>query len=135
LTPEIPADIRDIAVWLATASGISTSIIGAHSLRRAIQLRLEATELADIPAYQNLLLNSPEEQQCLVELVVVPETWFFRDRYPFSHLREHVQRLLEGGGGQPAPAPAQCPLCQWGRALFDGDDPARHGADPGRLPN
>ena len=98
MTPELPADIRDIAVWLASASGISTNIIGAHSLRRAIQLRLEATELADIPAYQNLLLNSPEEQQCLVELLVVPETWFFRDRYPFSHLREHVQGLLEGAG-------------------------------------
>lgn len=98
MTPELPADIRDIAVWLASASGISTNIIGAHSLRRAIQLRLEATEFADIPAYQNLLLNSPEEQQCLVELLVVPETWFFRDRYPFSHLREHVQGLLEGAG-------------------------------------
>lgn len=98
MTPELPADIRDIAVWLAHTSGISTSIIGAQSLRRAIRLRQEATEHVDIPTYQTHLLSSPEEQQCLVELLVVPETWFFRDRYPFAHLREHVERLLEGAG-------------------------------------
>ncbi len=97
MTSEPLRDISAVADWLANYSGISTSIIGAHSLRRAIQLRLQSTGLTDIEAYQELLHSSIEEQQSLVELVVVPETWFFRDRHPFLHLRDHVGRLIEDG--------------------------------------
>jgi chemotaxis protein methyltransferase WspC len=90
-------DISAVADWLAGYSGISTGIIGAHSLRRAIQLRLQSTGISDIEAYRERLLVSTEEQQSLVELVVVPETWFFRDRHPFVHLRDHVGRLIQDG--------------------------------------
>jgi len=97
LTSNCPADLVGIADWLAGYSGISTTIIGGHSLKRAVQLRLTATGLSDAAAYFEHLLGSPEEQQDLVELVVVPETWFFRDRRPYAYLREHLARLLQGG--------------------------------------
>jgi chemotaxis protein methyltransferase WspC len=97
LTSNCPADLVGIADWLAGYSGISTTIIGGHSLKRAVQLRLMATGLGDAAAYFEQLLGSPEEQQDLVELVVVPETWFFRDRRPYAYLREHVARLLQDG--------------------------------------
>jgi chemotaxis protein methyltransferase WspC len=97
LTSNCPADLVGIADWLAGYSGISTTIIGGHSLKRAVQLRLTATGLGDAAAYFEHLLGSPEEQQDLVELVVVPETWFFRDRRPYAYLREHLSRLLQGG--------------------------------------
>lgn len=97
MTTDSPGEIDGIASWLAAYSGISTSIIGVHSLTRAIQQRLKATGIDAIAAYQDLLLTSPEEQQNLVELVVVPETWFFRDRHPYAYLREHVAGLLQGG--------------------------------------
>lgn len=111
MTSNCPADLVGIADWLAGYSGISTTIIGGHSLKRAVQLRLTATGLGDAAAYFEHLLGSPEEQQDLVELVVVPETWFFRDRRPYAYLREHLARLLQGGlPSQPlrllsAPAP------------------------------
>jgi chemotaxis protein methyltransferase WspC len=97
LTSNFPADLVGIADWLAGYSGISTTIIGGHSLKRAVQLRLTATGLGDAAVYFEHLLGSPEEQQDLVELVVVPETWFFRDRRPYAYLREHLARLLQGG--------------------------------------
>ena len=97
MTSNCPADLVGIADWLAGYSGISTTIIGGHSLKRAVQLRLTATGLSDAAAYFEHLLGSPEEQQDLVELVVVPETWFFRDRRPYAYLREHLARLLQGG--------------------------------------
>ncbi len=90
-------DCSGVAAWLASYSGISTSIIGSHSLQRAISQRLQITGLEEVEDYLNLLLESPQEQQCLVELVVVPETWFFRDRQPFVHLRQHVNTLMAGG--------------------------------------
>lgn len=91
-----------IADWLARYSGISTGIIGSHSLARAVRQRMRATGLGDPEAYEALLLESAEEQQNLVELVVVPETWFFRDRHPYRQLREHVGARLQAGlPGQP----------------------------------
>lgn len=97
LTANCPADLRGIADWLEGYSGISTAIIGHHSLKRAVQQRLGVTGISGVDAYHEHLLGSPEEQQELLELLVVPETWFFRDRHPYAHLREHVNRLLRGG--------------------------------------
>jgi len=87
-------DVTSISGWLSSHIGISTSIIGVSTLRRAVAIRLEAQALTDTQVYLALLLNSEEEQDALVDLVVVPETWFFRDRQPFVHLQAHViQRL------------------------------------------
>lgn len=97
LTREPAAEISGIADWLARTSGISTRIIGSQTLRRAIQQRQNSTGLADLSDYEQRLLASAEEQQCLVELVVVPETWFFRDRHPYGYLRQHVAGLLRDG--------------------------------------
>jgi len=97
LTANGPADLRGIADWLVGYSGISTAIIGHHSLKRAVQQRLGATGISGVEAYHEHLLGSPEEQQELLELLVVPETWFFRDRHPYTHLRNHVGQLMQGG--------------------------------------
>ncbi|MCX5947779.1 MAG: hypothetical protein NTY67_06235 [Cyanobacteria bacterium] len=97
MTSKSTIDCSAVATWLAEFSGISTGIIGHHTLQRAVGERLEGTGLDDITAYLELLLSSPQEQQNLVELVVVPETWFFRDRQPFVHLRAHISALIAEG--------------------------------------
>ena len=97
MTSKPTIDCSGVATWLADYSGISAGIIGNHSLLRAVGKRLKATGLDDSEAYLELLLSSPQEQQNLVELVVVPETWFFRDRQPFVHLRLHIRGLIAGG--------------------------------------
>jgi len=97
LTSNCPTELLGIADWLSGYSGISTSIIGVHSLNRAVQQRLQATGLDDESLYHEHLLSSPEEQQELVELLVVPETWFFRDRQPYVYLQQHLGALLQGG--------------------------------------
>ncbi len=97
MASNLPADLSGIAEWLAAYSGISTTIIGSHSLKRAVQQRLKATGLGDAAPYLEQLLISQEEQQELVELLVVPETWFFRDRHPYAYLRQYLAQLLQGG--------------------------------------
>ena len=97
MTSEFAGEIGPFAEWLARFSGISTGIIGTHSLRRAIQQRQALTGLLDWLAYHDWLLASQEEQHCLLELVVVPETWFFRDRHPYHYLRSHVAQRLQAG--------------------------------------
>src|SRR5947199_318536 len=51
---------------------------------RAVRRRLRSCKLEDADHYWERLLRSPDEVQHLVEAVVVPETWFFRDPQAFA---------------------------------------------------
>jgi chemotaxis protein methyltransferase WspC len=93
-------DITSIGDWLSSHTGICPAIIGVSTLRRAVAKRLDANTLDDPQVYLAMLLNSEEEQDALVELLVVPETWFFRDRQPFVHLQAHVNQRLPDVSGQ-----------------------------------
>jgi chemotaxis protein methyltransferase WspC len=95
-------DVTPIGDWLSCNTGISPAIIGVSTLQRAVAKRLDAQALDDPQVYLALLLNSEQEQDALVELLVVPETWFFRDRQPFVHLQAHVtQRLADVSNQAP----------------------------------
>jgi chemotaxis protein methyltransferase WspC len=80
---------------LNASMGLDVASIGALRLERALQARLAATVL-DLERYWDLLRGSATETQELIEAVVVPETWFFRDRQVFTALlaqsREHRVR-------------------------------------------
>lgn len=102
MTTKQAIDSSAIAAWLAEYSGISASIIGNHSLQRAIGERLKATGIEAGEPYLEHLLAYPKEQQNLVDLLVVPETWFFRDRQPFVQLRNYVgEKIAAGRPPQP----------------------------------
>ncbi|MDQ7977971.1 CheR family methyltransferase [Paraburkholderia sp. SARCC-3016] len=95
--------------WLLHETGISAPTLGAQAFERAVWERVRATQAAsasgDLETYWQLLNASRDERQALVELIVVPETWFFRDREAFVALARlanerlvrnpsHVLRLL-----------------------------------------
>jgi chemotaxis protein methyltransferase WspC len=108
-----PADPR-FEAWLARETGIDASTLGTHALTRAVHERARATETqataahpsstgngdaTPVPApaldaYWERLLASPDEKLALIETLVVPETWFFRDREAFAALaRVAAERL------------------------------------------
>ena len=70
---------------LKQAMGLDAASIGAPSVERAVQERLAACKL-DAHAYLERVRSSETELQALIEAVVVPETWFFRDREAFNAL-------------------------------------------------
>jgi chemotaxis protein methyltransferase WspC len=71
---------------LKQAMGLDAASIGSSAIGHAVQARMEACELNDKPAYLELVRKSTAELQALIEAVVVPETWFFRDREAFAAL-------------------------------------------------
>ncbi len=71
---------------LKTAIGLDAASIGVSAVERAVQERMTATGATDAAAYAEQVRASPDELQALVEAVVVPETWFFRDREAFAAL-------------------------------------------------
>lgn len=70
--------------------GLDARTIGTGTIARAIQQRMAACGLTDMPSYLTLLQSSNQELEELIEAVVIPETWFFRYREPFVFLSRHV---------------------------------------------
>lgn len=71
---------------LKQTMGLNAASIGSAAIERAVQVRLSACALDDARAYWELVRASTTELQALIETVVVPETWFFRDREAFAAL-------------------------------------------------
>jgi len=76
---------------LHTAIGLDAASIGMTSIERAVLQRMAACRLADPEAYLEHLKERPEEMQALVETIVVPETWFFRDPKAFGLAADHAR--------------------------------------------
>jgi len=79
-----------ISDLLERTIGLDVSILGMESLGRAVLERMTHSGAPDAGAYYRELLRSSDELQDLVEEVVVPETWFYRDLEPFVFLARHA---------------------------------------------
>ncbi|XWK90582.1 MAG: CheR family methyltransferase [Phormidium sp.] len=76
---------------LSQKIGIDAQIIGNRKIAIAVEMRRLACGLPDLEAYFKLLQTLPQEFEELVEQIVVPETYFFRDRKPFNFLKDYVR--------------------------------------------
>jgi chemotaxis protein methyltransferase WspC len=76
---------------LKQAMGLDAASIGSTSIERAVRKRLAECKLEGLREYWKLVSTSASERQELIETVVVPETWFFRDREAFTGLLRIVQ--------------------------------------------
>jgi chemotaxis protein methyltransferase WspC len=75
---------------LKRTMGLDAASIGPATIERAVQQRIAACGLRDADAYLERVRGSAEETQELIEAVIVPETWFFRDREAFAALARIV---------------------------------------------
>ncbi len=73
-------------LFLKQTVGLDTASISPALVTRAIQARIKACGISDPETYGHLLRTSEVEMQELIEAVIVPETWFFRDREAFMTL-------------------------------------------------
>jgi chemotaxis protein methyltransferase WspC len=70
--------------------GLSSEAIGAETIVRAVRQRMAQCAASDVQAYLDCLQTSAQELHALIDEVVVPETWFFRDQIPFAYLGRYV---------------------------------------------
>jgi chemotaxis protein methyltransferase WspC len=75
-----------IAALLKQTMGLDVESIGVASVERAVRKRLAAQGVADLEVYWERLSASEQELQELIEAIVIPETWFFRDSEAFAAL-------------------------------------------------
>lgn len=70
--------------FLKDAIGLDAPSIGHKAIAQAVQQRAAAVCGGDLDAYWRTLCDSATERQSFIERIVVPETWFFRDRAAFE---------------------------------------------------
>ncbi|HUS67338.1 MAG TPA: CheR family methyltransferase [Kofleriaceae bacterium] len=91
----------EIADLLGRHIGLDPTSIGELAVGAAIRARAQAAGAADEVAYLALLRGRPAELAALVEEIVVPETWFLRDRVPFANLAAHATATRAARGEVP----------------------------------
>lgn len=70
--------------------GLSAASIGSNAIQTAIRVRMKTIGVQQLEEYWDCVCASEEELQELIETVVVPETWFFRDEEAFRALARIV---------------------------------------------
>lgn len=91
--------IDEVAALLKRSFGLDAASIGSSAIERAVQQRATSCGLADLELYWQHLHKAPAELQELIEAVVVPETWFLRDRESFGALGQLAGEWLRRSAG------------------------------------
>jgi chemotaxis protein methyltransferase WspC len=86
--------VREVEELLRRGIGLDARSVGRSMVAIAMQNRRRKRGVKSDTEYAILVASSPVEFQALVEEVVVPETWFFRDLESFSYLVKWAQQWL-----------------------------------------
>ena len=79
-----------IVALLRHTIGLNPDVIGAETIVRAVRQRMAQCGTSDVQTYLDRIQTSEQELHALIDEVIVPETWFFRDQMPFAYLGRYV---------------------------------------------
>jgi chemotaxis protein methyltransferase WspC len=105
-----------IEAILTRRIGLDPAAVGSALIPRAVRIRMNELGLNDLDSYTSLISSSESELQALIEEVVVPESWFFRDEVPFRHFQDHVRASWVAN-------PARSPLRVMSIPCAGGEEP------------
>ena len=74
--------------------GLDSSTIGDSTIEKIIQQRMHKCKMDDFENYYQLVNDNREELSELLEVVVIPETWFFRDIRPFEIIYKKIKQQI-----------------------------------------
>ncbi len=88
--------LTEVENLLSTRLGFDIQSVGSQAIDSVVRKSMEDAGFSDPAAFARELSSDPDVWNRLVDNVVIPETWFFRDIAPFelaAHLaREHMSR-------------------------------------------
>jgi chemotaxis protein methyltransferase WspC len=76
--------LSSIELLLKQRMGLHSATVGSVTVRQAVEQRMRSCDIHDTGDYLKILQHSATELDALIDTVIIPETWFFRDRNPFS---------------------------------------------------
>ncbi|MBI5826491.1 MAG: chemotaxis protein CheR [Deltaproteobacteria bacterium] len=86
-------DITPVIELLRTRIGLNAESIGVQVLEKAVRDCMAECGSASIEEYIQTLMCFPNEVDRLVESVVIPETYFFRDKELFNGFKEYLRQF------------------------------------------
>ena len=90
-----PGELQGVLQLLKRQGGHDFSLYKRSTLGRRIERRMGLHGLSSIPAYEQLLQQSPQEIELLSKELLIGVTSFFRDRAVWQALRDvHLPQLL-----------------------------------------
>src|SRR6185437_7425244 len=89
-----PDALSQIEAILREEIGLDTATVGRSLVLRAAQRRIRRCAIGSIEAYADRLCADAQELQELVEEVVVPETYFFREPDAIADVARRVRDML-----------------------------------------
>lgn len=104
--------IKDL---LKETIGLNISSVGASNFERAVRHRMKSLALHDVHTYA-VKLRQADEMRELIDEVIVPETWFFRNPASFTALQQFAAARQEA--------------CARGRKLMVLSMPCSTGEEP-----
>ena len=107
--------LSEVLRLLAERAGMAAESCGVPSVAHALRTRITATEAASSQDYLRCLQVDPAEVQELIEELVVPETWFFRDMIAFRCL---ARQLELARAGNPATFRVLSAGCSTGEEVY-----------------
>ena len=75
------------AIGVLVASGLE----GLGPPARAVEQRMRACSIETVNEYRDIVTHSDTELDALIEAVVIPETWFFREKTAFRALSDWLR--------------------------------------------
>src|SRR5262245_43492558 len=83
-------NLAPVTDLLRARIGLEPEALGATALANAVATRMQTVAVSNPADYTGLLQRDPCEFQTLVELLVVPESWFLRGGEAFAYLARQV---------------------------------------------
>jgi chemotaxis protein methyltransferase WspC len=101
-------NLSDVFRLLRERVGIEPESCGVDTIAHVVRQRASATGADSLQLYLRRLLVDPAEFQELLEDIVVPETWFFRDSLAFRAMRCYLDACHSRGRGKLRCLSAAC---------------------------
>lgn len=99
--PQRASGVQSAQQHIKDLLGLDFGSVPAKSVQRAVQIRRQALDLAEEDDYALYLDGHPEELQCLVDEVTVPETWFNRESEAIETMVSLARQAKRSGRTTP----------------------------------
>lgn len=73
--------------------GLEPESIGRKIFSRTIKACMDASDIDNVDQYIKIIESDTQELEELFDRLIVPETWFFRDRESFNFLRKYLEEI------------------------------------------
>ncbi len=115
MTGEQAAVIEEI---LKNEIGFNIHSVGERKVDTDVMCRMRHCGITETGEYICRLQKSRDEVEQLIELVTIPETWFFRIKGSFDYLEHYIRNEWRGGGRKSEPLRILCLPCSTGEEPY-----------------